>query len=396
MTIEDPFEAIPAGAADVLRPVLGALADEIIATIAREVPDYERAMEGLFGHMVRLGVEVALGRFVDDIEGRPRAEGPEQQTYVNLGRGEFHAGRSLDALLAAYRVGARLAWRRFVEAGVAGGLEPRAIYSIGEGIFEYIDVLSADSAEGYALEQRAEAGERRRRRRRLVALLAADPPAPEEEIRAAAADAGWKLPRECAALVAAVGPDDVADAAERLARALGGGVVAAALDGVACAIVPDPGAPGARRRVEAAAAGLRAALGPAVPWLAAGRSVRRAQSALRLGHAGVVVADEHLPELLLRGDPELAADLARHRLAPLRGLPAGTAGRLAATLRAWLDRPGQVQAVAAELDVHPQTVRYRVRQLRELFGTALEDPDQRFELALALRAGDGGTAQPEV
>jgi len=47
-----------------------------------------------------------------------------------------------------------------------------------------------------------------------------------------------------------------------------------------------------------------------------------------------------------------------------------------------------VQAVAAELDVHPQTVRYRLRQLRELFGDALEDPEGRFELALALRARD--------
>ena len=51
-----------------------------------------------------------------------------------------------------------------------------------------------------------------------------------------------------------------------------------------------------------------------------------------------------------------------------------------ATLRAWLDRPGQVQAVAAALDVHPQTVRYRLKQLRELFGARLEDPEARFEL----------------
>ena len=57
------------------------------------------------------------------------------------------------------------------------------------------------------------------------------------------------------------------------------------------------------------------------------------------------------------------------------------------TLRVWLDHPGQVQRVAALLDVHPQTVRYRVARLRELYGDALEDADARFELALALRAG---------
>ena len=83
----------------------------------------------------------------------------------------------------------------------------------------------------------------------------------------------------------------------------------------------------------------------------------------------------------------LAADLAASRLAPLAQLADGPRARLTETLRAWLDRPGQVQAVAAELGVHPQTVRYRLRQLRELFGTRLEDPEARFELSLALRVG---------
>ena len=51
---------LPPEAAGLLRPVLPALADETIAAIAREVPDYERAMEGYFGRAVRMGVEVAL------------------------------------------------------------------------------------------------------------------------------------------------------------------------------------------------------------------------------------------------------------------------------------------------------------------------------------------------
>jgi DNA-binding PucR family transcriptional regulator len=41
--------------------------------------------------------------------------------------------------------------------------------------------------------------------------------------------------------------------------------------------------------------------------------------------------------------------------------------------------------VARRLGVHPQTVRYRLRQLEELFGDALNAPDARFELELALR-----------
>jgi DNA-binding PucR family transcriptional regulator len=97
---------------------------------------------------------------------------------------------------------------------------------------------------------------------------------------------------------------------------------------------------------------------------------------------------------VLTADAELADELAAHRLAPLDALPARTAGRLADTLRAWLDRPGQVQAVAATIGVHPQTVRYRMRQLRELFGPRLDDPEGRFELGLALRARGRGRPGP--
>ena len=385
---------LPRDSAELLRPVLPGLADEIIASIAREVPEYSRAMEGNFGRVVRHGVEVALGRFLDGLEGGRAPEQPARDTYVRLGRGELHAGRSLDALLAAYRVGARIAWRRFVDAGVAGGLEPQVMYRLGEAIFEYIDALSAESAEGYAAEQMAEAGERRRRRRRLVRLILQDPPASEAEIQTAAAEAAWDPPRELAALLVAPAGSEAGleDDAERLAREAGLGTIAAALDGSVCALVPDPDAPGRRRQLATALQGRVAALGPTVAWPHAAASVQRASAALRLARAGriggraLVVAEEHLPALLLGSDPVLAADLAAQRLAPLAGLPPAAAARLRTTLAAWLDRPGQVQAVAAALGVHPQTVRYRVRQLRELFGEALEDPDARFELQLALRA----------
>jgi hypothetical protein len=414
-----PYEAVPPEAADVLRPVLPGLADETIAAIAREVPGYARAMEGEFGQIVRLGVEVAFNRFVDLLADPEPDAAESRRTYVDLGRGEFHSGRSLDALLAAYRVGARLAWRRFVEAGVAGGLSPPAIYALGEAIFAYIDELSAESAEGYAEEQTAAAGESERRRRRLVRLLAQDPPAGQEAIRTAAAAYGWTLPRGgVAALVAATAEDGEPGEAlldsigARLARRLGEGAIGAEAFGAALVFVPDPDAPGRRRRLDAAVQEHPAALGPTVEWGRSGASARRAIATRRLAaigglpsapsadgatdapategstHAaggGLIVADDHLAHLLIAADPGVAADLAASRLAPLDELPDGPRARLRETLAAWLDRPGQVQAVAATLGVHPQTVRYRVRQLRDLFGDRLEDPDARFELALALR-----------
>jgi len=383
------FAAVPPETADVLRPVLSGLADETIAAIAEEVPDYARAMEGEFGKAVRRGVEIAFQRFLDLVLNPEADVRSARAAYVNLGRGEYHAGRSLDALLSAYRVGARLAWRRFVETGREAGLAPEVLYDLGEAIFAYIDEISAESADGYAQEQSAAAGEAQRRRRRLVRALADDPPASEEAIRTVAAAAGWALPRRVAALVVAGGdgaPEDELDAeAAALARRVGTGAVGAAFDNRLCVFVPDPSAPGRRRALETALAGVRGALGPAVPWPRASASLRRAGSALALAHDGLVVAEEHLATLLLAADPALGAELAAARLAPLEGLASGQRERLEPTLRAWLDRPGQVQAVAAALGVHPQTVRYRMTRLRELFGERLEDPDARFELSLALR-----------
>jgi sugar diacid utilization regulator len=408
---------LPPEAADALRPALPGLADDIVAAISAEVPDYARPMEGRFGEVTRFGVEVALTRFVDLLVGTARDDPRTRETYVKLGRGEFRAGRSLDALLAAYRVGARLAWRRFVEAGTRGGLEPQALYDLGEGIFAYIDEISAESIEGFAEEQSTAAGETQRRRRRLLRLLGQDPPAEQEAIRTAAQAATWALPRLVAAVVAAEAEhEDEMDAiAARLARRLGEGAVGAAVGGLAVVMLPDPAGPGRRRALESALAGERAALGPAVAWPDAAVSLRRAAAAFRLperdaagsptdraaalpagqsstqsfGESRLVVADDHLPALLLAAEPALASDLARTRLAPFDGLAAGPRERLETTLRAWLDRPGQVQAVAEQLGVHPQTVRYRLKQLRELFGARLEDPDARFELSLALRAAAG-------
>jgi hypothetical protein len=383
--------------------VLPGLADETIAAIAREVPDYARAMEGDFGQVVRLGVEVAFNRFVDLLAAPEPQPADSAGTYIELGRGEFHAGRSLDALLAAYRVGARLAWRRFVEAGVKGGLSAEAIYALGEAIFAYIDELSAESAEGYAEEQTAAAGESERRRRHLVRLLGQDPPASQEAIRTAAAAAGWTLPRGhvAALVVAAADGGEPGEAlldtiAARFARRLGEGAMGAEVAGAALVVVPDADAPGRRRRLAAAADEHPVALGPSVPWTDAATSARRARATHRLAAAGriplpaggtrLVVAEDHLAHLLIASAPDVAADLAATRLAPLAELAEGPRARLEETLAAWLDRPGQVQAVAAALGVHPQTVRYRVRQLRDLFGERLDDPEARFELGLALRA----------
>src|SRR2546423_10588231 len=146
----------------VLRPIVPQLSAEIVEAIGREVPEYRRAVEGPFGDAVREGTETALTRFVDLIADPD--PGPPSRMYVGLGKAEFRAGRTLDSLLAAYRLGARIAWRRCADECDAADIEPRVVYRLGEAIFAYIDALSAPAAGGVAGAQTAPARGRQPRR----------------------------------------------------------------------------------------------------------------------------------------------------------------------------------------------------------------------------------------
>src|SRR3954447_488753 len=193
---------LPPSLGTALRPTLPDLAVRTIAAIGAEVPDYARPLGGPFGRALRMGVERALTRFVDEVE-RPaaRRDPADAEIYRELGRAEQRAGRTLDALLSAYRLGARLAWERFVAAGEAAGHEPRTLYRLASAIFSYIDAISAESVEGYTQEQARAAGERQQRRRALALMLARDDVA-ATELADVAGLAGWRRPARLAALVA--------------------------------------------------------------------------------------------------------------------------------------------------------------------------------------------------
>jgi DNA-binding PucR family transcriptional regulator len=97
-----------------------------------------------------------------------------------------------------------------------------------------------------------------------------------------------------------------------------------------------------------------------------------------------VDTDQRLHELVLRADDAALEDLRAQALAPLADLSPGAREKLTETLRSWLLHHGRRERVAQELFVHPQTVRYRMTQLRELYGPRLEDPRTVLELTIAL------------
>jgi DNA-binding PucR family transcriptional regulator len=177
------------------------------------------------------------------------------------------------------------------------------------------------------------------------------------------------------------------DAAANIPRHLSGQAIYSAdqLHGQICA--PESGRLHQELAVAARRRHVPIGLGPGVAITESSRSSRWALLAMRSAEAGQIVqADQQLERLILGASPDLATALRRQALEPLDGETPASRRRLEGTLLAWLRHHGAQAAIAAELAIHPQTVRYRMGRLRDLFGSALEDPDKRFQLQLALHA----------
>ena len=224
---------------EVLRPGLARTADEMIDAIRSAVPAYARPLDGAFGAGIRTGVVRALEQFVSAVEGARRRPPGARDIYFELGRGEAREGRALEALLSAYRVGARVAWRNAAASAREAGLGAEVLAPLAESVFAFIDQLSARSAEGYAFEQSVTAGAAAGRRHALVQLMVSRPPADAAAVEEAAREAAWPLPATLAAVVWR-GPAEP----RATARLPLGSVVAVLADDTACALVPDAAAPG--------------------------------------------------------------------------------------------------------------------------------------------------------
>ncbi|HUA12514.1 MAG TPA: helix-turn-helix domain-containing protein [Solirubrobacteraceae bacterium] len=370
---------LPPALADLLEPELAAVGDEILTAIGSEIDEYTRPLEGAFGRAVRSGVDEALGRFVRMIRAPGADAGVGERTYFVLGREEHNAGRTLDSLQAAYRIGARVAWRRLALACRAARVDEETLALLAESIFAYIDELSAESVDGYAQAQVAQADERQRARSKLVMTLVGAVPS-TEPIASLASAAQWAPPRRAAALVTS--EDDLGP----VARRLGPDAICAFSGAVGCIVLPDPDGPGRAAAVRSAAAKRRAALGPPGSLEQLPRSWHLAVAALeRLSAPGLTEVDAHLGELVLSESAAVAERIAEVRLGGLVALSSRTRERMEATALAFVQHGGNAAAMARALDVHPQTVRYRVVKLRELLGDQLGDPTARFELETALR-----------
>jgi hypothetical protein len=395
--VADDDLGLPAAAAAVMREELPSVAEQTVSAIVVEVPSYADAFSGEMGRTIENAVQLALGGFLvlASAGGKGDASTPIQPALDGayaLGRGEARSGRSMDALLGAYRVGARVSWRHMADSGVRAGLTAEQLARFAELVFAYIDQLSAASVAGHSDELATSGRVRERYRERLADQLLGG--AARHELDAAAERADWTPPRTLTAVVvpearvrgalASLDPRTLRSTGEVPGPASSGELVAL--------LVPD--AEGrSRPALMRSLAESEAVVGPARPWDEADVSFARARRAVQLGlraeGAEPVDTESRLADLVLRADEGALADLRAQALAPLADLGESAREKLTETLRSWLLHHGRREAIAAELFVHPQTVRYRMGQLRELYGKRLEDPRTVLELTLALGVSPG-------
>ena len=364
-----------------MRAQLPEVAEHVVAAIIAEVPSYTDAFSGPMGATIRNAVELALGGFLSLAGGRgaelttPAA--PAVEGAYQLGRGEARSGRTTDALLAAYRIGARVSWREMSTIAVRNGIEGQVLVDFAELVFAYIDELSAASVAGHTDETETTGRVRQRLLERVAAHLLNG--ASTDEVVAAAEAAGWEPPTTLTAVIVP----------QAQVRPVLGGLPAATLraadqpdlDEAALLLVPNVHGPG-RAALLRTLRDRASIAGPAVPWLEVRASYARALRARALGVE--LDTEASLPRLVLHADEAALADLRAQALAPLAELRPSTAEKLADTLRAWLLLQGRREEVAAALFVHPQTVRYRMGQLRDLYGDRLDDPEEVLALLVAL------------
>lgn len=347
---------LPPALVDQIREQIPQVAEITVATVAAQVPAYAPATRDPYRAELEAGVRIAFESFTTLLSD-PQDEAVERITRAarSLGRTEARRRRGIGSLLTAYQIGTEVHWREVSGLVLRFGLAAGTVSELAGLIFAFNQQLTAASVEGYTAENQT----RERHREILAQALLSGVPTPGQMTRAA-----WTPPTTLTCVLGSAPQAVAASYPDSLQ---------APVDDMVAVLVPDAIRPVLLQTV----VGTDAVVGPTVPWEQAAHSWQRCTELAHLLTTRPLDTDEHLVELILTGTA--LADLRDQVLAPLKGND-----RLAETLRSWLLHTGRRDAVAADLYVHPQTVRYRMGQIRELYGDRLNDPREVLKLVVAL------------
>lgn len=368
--------------AAILRAGQPGLAEEICHEIRSTIPEYEIPDE----HPPALltVVEEALSAFVDRVENPAAAQDKLFELLGMLARKERAAKRSLDSLHAAVRLAFKVAWHRTSEICASHNVSGTDLADLAELQLAFMDEVTRPVVERYLATDAEPPGHSEEQRRRLLRTLAERPQA-SAAIAELAEGVGWNVPMTATPVAVRPGA--------RWLHCVGDSDVLVDFEGPEpWVLFPGPLTPERRALLSTALARPRMAVGVTMPIAQIAHSLRWARRVLTLATQGVVegprilLTEEHLIDVWLSSDPALLDRIAEWRMGPLLELPAPKQSALTETLRVWLESWSTAADVGRQLHVHPQTVRYRLHQVKEALGNELEDPEARFGLELTLRA----------
>src|SRR2546421_4791988 len=338
-------------------------------------------------------------------EARPAA--PEELRRVaQLGILQARSSQSVEPILAAYRIAARVAWDAILRAWRGHPeVTPEALMVTANYVFAALDQVAAEVTKTYlhAREQHMQRGTRARAR--LVHALISDSFDSELELQKQALV--LNMPLTASGYIAVVctlivGSREGARGGDSLAEVVSSfelprGAVSHTTDPTTLVMLwPADSADAAESAREfalqlnreaigrsgAVKARVRAGIGGYHAGLrGVSRSYLEAQQALETGRrlrpeAVVYRHDEVIPYLVMAQNPLLADRFVRDRLGPLLDPQTRNRDQLLETLEAYL-AAGSVKDAAAALKLHRHTVLYRLDRLRELLGPDLDQPATR-------------------
>jgi hypothetical protein len=305
--------------------------------------------------------------------------------YVATGGWMALEGRGVEDFQRLLFSSARALWRTVNSLG-EDEYHANTLDAIANAQFVFFDAATAAFNMGYRSQGPRFLVDQHRNRRLLAEMLLAEDP-DMDSVTALARQVDWPLPRTVAAV--ALSPRQGRRPGHPM---LSGEFLIHHHGSASWLLLPDPDGTARSRSLEAMAPDWIVAIGPTVPVEQAFHSLASARDTLALvrqgsiSDTGLVRSDDHFSLLVLFRSRAIIDGVASDRLAPLEKVSPAQRRRLAATLLALLERNFNATAAGADLCLHPQTVRYRLHQLQELFGDALQDPRARLELQLILHA----------
>lgn len=337
--------------------------------------------------------------------GEARPPSPEELRRVaQLGILQARGSFSVEPILAAYRIAARVAWDAILRAWRDHpGATPEAMVVTANYVFTALDQVAAEVTRTYLTAREQHLNRGTRARARLVHALLTDTFESETALQKQALAVNVQLATGYVVVAMRLlrGATEDPRGGEALAEVLDatavkGRAIHHATDPHAAVLLWPASAPAEVGEVDAflrqvdlgdRRGRLRAAIGGYHQGLrGVSRSYLEATQALELGRrlrpdALIHHHDELIPLLLLAQSPHLGERFVQHLLGRL--LEADRNGSLLETLDAYL-AAGSVKDAAASLHLHRHTVLYRLDKVRDLLPGPLDDPTERINLRLAL------------